>query len=192
MDILLLGMLMLKKCTIYEMRKIIERNFTSISSNSMGSIQTALKKLRQSGRVIFSEGVENGVNKKIYEITEAGRSYFLAEIAKPMRNKEKNMELVRFFYMGFAPTEERGALLGGYIAELRSEMDFLEQLRRTIEAQPPLDAEGIAKMGITPRLSAAAVREIAVFQRAMLQFSIDKLAFETRWFADFREEIDTL
>ncbi len=89
MDILILGMLMLKKLTIYEMRKHIEMNFTSMSSSSMGSIQAAIKKLLHHGMVRFDEYVENGVNKKMYEITDAGREYFLAAISKPMLHKRK-------------------------------------------------------------------------------------------------------
>lgn len=43
MDKIILGLLMLKKLTIYELRSIIEMNFTSMCSNSMGSIQAAIK-----------------------------------------------------------------------------------------------------------------------------------------------------
>ena len=38
MDTNILGLLMIGNWTIYEMRKMIETNFTSISSSSLGSM----------------------------------------------------------------------------------------------------------------------------------------------------------
>ena len=49
---------MIKHFMVYESRQIICQNFTSICSNSLGSIQTALKKLSQQEAVTFSEYVE--------------------------------------------------------------------------------------------------------------------------------------
>ena len=64
MDKLILGLLMIKHFTVYEIRQIIRQNFTSICSDSLGSIQAALKKLSQQEAVTFSEYVEKG--KKCY------------------------------------------------------------------------------------------------------------------------------
>ena len=55
---LILGSLMIKHFTVYESSQIIRQNFTSICSGSLGSIQTALKKLSQQEAVTFSEYVE--------------------------------------------------------------------------------------------------------------------------------------
>ena len=91
MDIIILGLLMIQNFTIYEMKKVIEKNFGNISSNSIGSMQAAVKKLLSNNMICFSEYVENSVNKKIYEITNEGKKYFLSSISTPMRYKEKNM-----------------------------------------------------------------------------------------------------
>ena len=44
MDKFILGPLMIKHFTVYEIRQIIRQNFTSIYSDSLGSTQAALKK----------------------------------------------------------------------------------------------------------------------------------------------------
>ncbi len=139
MDILILGMLMLKKFTIYEMRKHIEMNFTSM----MGSIQAAIKKLLQHGMVRFDEYVENGVNKKMYEITDTGREHFLAGISKPMIHKEKSMELVKLFFMGMVESGKRPELLAAYIAELKKELAFLNDVKQRADAMPEINGSDI-------------------------------------------------
>ena len=53
MDTNILGLLMIGNWTIYEMRKMIETNFTSISSSSLGSMQTAIKKLLEMECITF-------------------------------------------------------------------------------------------------------------------------------------------
>ena len=72
MDIIILGLLMIQNCTIYEMKKVIEKNFGNISSSSIGSMQAAVKKLLSKNMICFNEHVENSVNKKVYEITHEG------------------------------------------------------------------------------------------------------------------------
>ena len=50
--------------TAYELRNVIRNNFKSMCSDSLGSIQAALKKLLMLEMVTFEELVEKGVNKK--------------------------------------------------------------------------------------------------------------------------------
>ena len=45
MKYFLLGLLMLKEMTVYQLKAMIAENFSSMCSDSMGSIQAALKKL---------------------------------------------------------------------------------------------------------------------------------------------------
>ena len=44
MDKLILGLLMIKHFTVYEIRQVMRQNFSSMCSDSLGSIQAALKK----------------------------------------------------------------------------------------------------------------------------------------------------
>ena len=68
MDKIILGILMLNRMTAYEIKNVIKLSYKSICSDSLGSIQAALKKLFDLDMVTFEEVVENGVNKKRYAI----------------------------------------------------------------------------------------------------------------------------
>lgn len=192
MDIIILGLLMIQNCTIYEMKKVIETNFTSISSSSIGSMQAAVKKLLSKNMVCFNEYVEDSINKKTYEITDEGKKYFFSSISEPMRYKEKNMELSKFFFMGFAPKSKRLELVDAYIAELQKELASLEQIKAANEIQPEFDEDYLLTLkekGAAGIQTVSDTREIAFYQLAMLDLSIDKIKFEKKWFENFKENL---
>lgn len=192
MDIIILGLLMIQNCTIYEMKKVIETNFTNISSSSVGSMQAAVKKLLSKNMICFSEYVEDSVNKKVYEITDEGKKYFFSSISEPMRYKEKNMELSKFFFMGFAPKSKRLELVEAYIAELQEELFPLEQIKFATEIQPDFDEDYLLMLkekGALEIQSVVDVKDIAFYQLAMLHLSIDKIKFEIQWFENFKENL---
>lgn len=192
MDIIVLGLLMMQKCTIYELRKLIEIRFSLISSNSMGSIQAAIKKLSDKGLVIFSESVENGVNRKIYEITDAGKTYFYDGVSSPMLYKEKNMELCKFFFMGFIDKDKRHELIVAYVAELKKELAALEAVNTAIAPRHTPTEDELAALhnkGAANEITEANVGDITIFQYATLDLSIAKIQFEIQWFQDFEQKL---
>jgi len=192
MDIIVLGLLMIRNCTIYEMRKAIESNLTNISSNSTGSIQAAVKKLLGKNMIRFNEYVENSVNKKVYEITDEGKVYFYDSISKPMLYKEKSMELSKFFFMGFVKKSKRLALIESYIKELGNELATLEQIGLAVDSKPDFDESyvfALQEKGATSELTVTDVQEIALFQCAMLDLSIAKIKFEIQWFENFKQNL---
>jgi DNA-binding PadR family transcriptional regulator len=201
MELILLGLLMLKACTVYEIKKVIEENFTSISSSSVGSIQVAIKKLIADNMVTFIETRENGKDKKIYDLTDKGKASFFENIAKPMLYKEKNMELAKFFFMGFAPKNVRIGLIDAYIFELKIEksklekiassskdkqnavadyVNYLEESGKTDNFKELLDSESLPD----------ALKDIALFQSAPLELGLAKAEFEIRWFEQFKERLE--
>jgi len=193
MEIIVLGLLIIKESTVYDMRKVIEANFTSMSSNSMGSIQAAVKKLLGKGMIAYEEFVENGVNKKVYSVTETGRALFLDYVSEPMQHKEKNMELSKFFFMGFAPRGIRADLISAYIAELKAEKAKLRAISESARSgdysiqhyAEYLEASG-RKESFTSVLDSDSLikglEDIAFFQLATLDYSIAKFTFEIQWF----------
>ena len=192
MDIIILGLLMIQNCTIYEMKKVIETNFTNISSSSVGSMQAAVKKLLSKNMVCFSEYVEDSVNKKVYEITDEGKKYFLSSISKPMHYKEKNMELSKFFFMGFAPKSKRLELVNAYIIELQEELAPLEKIKSATRIRPDFDEDYLSMLkekGAAEIQTVSDTQEIAFYQLAMLDLSIDKIKFEIQWFENFKENL---
>lgn len=192
MDIIILGLLMLQNCTMYEMKKVIETNFTNISSSSIGSMQAAVKKLLSKNMISFSEYVEDSVNKKVYKITDEGKKYFSSSISEPMIYKEKNMELSKFFFMGFAQKSKRLELIEAYIAELKKELATLEQIKSATGTQPEFDEDYLSMLkqkGAVEIQTVSDMQEIAFYQLAMLDLSIDKIKFEIQWFENFKKKL---
>lgn len=99
MEYLILGLLLLSPMAGYDLQQFIKKNLALICSPSAGSVQTALSKLEKSGKIAVSETAEGRRHKKIFTITDIGRSAFSAWIAQPMQaDKVKNMELSRLFF----------------------------------------------------------------------------------------------
>ncbi|MBP1048201.1 PadR family transcriptional regulator [Enterococcus sp. BWM-S5] len=195
MDTIILGILLLKESTVYELRNAIKTNFTSMSSSSTGSIQAAIKKLLAGDMVTYQELVENSVNKKIYSITDKGKEYFLEKIEHPMKYKEKNMELSKFFFMGFLPAEKRIPLIKSYIQELEKEKAALEHIhtknyveRQGVEEYKSYLKESNRQDDFTPfsfnRSLEELITDIADYQYSTLELGLKKIDFEITWFKD--------
>lgn len=200
MDIIILGLLMMGNWTIYEMRKSIETNFTSISSNSMGSIQATIKKLLEKELIKYTEYVEHSVNKKKYAITKAGKETFKFRVSEPIHYKEKNMELVKFFFLGFVDKTKQIEQINNYIVELQEELEILKNITK-VKEKTNFDENylneliqcGAETEVISPQHGKTGldnIYEIASFQYATLELSIAKIEFEINWFIDFRNKIE--
>ena len=194
MDIIILGVLMMRRITIYELRQFIEQNLSSISSSSTGSIQVGIKKLLQKEMISFDEQVENGVNKKVYYITELGKVHFEERVSTPMLYKEKNMELIKFFFMGFTDKQNQKESIDNYIKGLEKELSFLEQISDSLNPRYDFDKDYIedlkGKGGASEFMTKENIKAIASFQYATLDFGIDKLKFEIAWFNGLKEKLE--
>ena len=201
MDKIILGLLMLQRLTVYEIRNIIGKNFQPMCSDSMGSIQAAMKKLLVAGMVTFTEYVENGVNKKRYSITNAGREAFSEWIKTPADlSIGKNMELGKLLFMGLAPAGQRLSLLDEMIEKLEAELSFLLGVQASVEPSDNSKAincwtndseyyEGIQSVTKTPDMNGNA-NDIEYFQLATLQYGIDNFKFNIDWLKRLRAKME--
>lgn len=200
MDKIILGLLMIKQLTIYELRSIIETNFTSMCSNSMGSIQAAIKKLLELEMIVYEEFVENSVNKKFYTLTDAGRTSFLDWVQTAMlAGKMKDMELSKLFFMGFVPQQKRLALIESHLTELKKEREQLESIQGQdenagkleylayIEKNPAQKKHLMLATGQSDVQNGA--DDIINFELLTLQLGIDRINFEIDWFAKLRDKL---
>lgn len=134
MENIILSILLLKSMTIYEMRAFIQKNLSTVCSDSIGSIQNSLKKLIGKDCITIREYAQKGVLKKEYRITEAGIRQFMRWIEVPMNlQKVKNMEEGKFFFLGLASKEIRIASMKGYVESLRAEREKLLKIEENIE-----------------------------------------------------------
>ena len=180
MEYLILGLLLLSPMTGYELQQFIKRNLSLICSHSAGSVQTALNKLEQAGRVTAEESTEGRRRKKTYAITDAGREAFAAWVAQPMQaDKVKNMELSRLFFLGLAKPEERAAAIRDYIRQMEETKAVLTAIRdrfRTVQEAP-----------LPPGRDWASVFR---FQGYTIEYGIAAAEFERNWYGRLLTELE--
>lgn len=204
MDKIILGLLMLKRLTVYELRSLIRGNFQSICSDSLGSIQAAIKKLMTSQMVTCSEHVEKGINKKRYSITDAGRKALMDWLQTPAdMAASKNMEIGKLLFMGLVPADKRLPLIDAIILNLETELSGLLGVWHAIQSAEAEDemtriiehlrndheyCEGIQNATQNTDIMESA-KGIGTFEIMTLRYGIDSINFNIDWFRALQEKI---
>jgi len=131
----LLGFLMRKSMTGYDLMKAFSISFSFFSGLSYGSIYPALKKMENVGLISKRVEIQDGApNRKIYTITEAGRNAFLESLRTPLApERHKSSFLMRLFFFAYLAPEERKEIVVGHRDSVQQIHDQLESLRPQIE-----------------------------------------------------------
>ena len=200
MDKIILGILMLRRMTTYELRNTIRDNFKSMCSDSLGSIQAALKKLLSLKMVSFEELVEKGVNKKRYAITDAGEKILMEWIKIPIDiSKTKNIDAGKLLFMGYISKSEQKNLINKIILSLEEEYTALKNLKESINFESErLEIENylltdteyqkrIKNLNKKNNISEN-IKEISKFTLASLDYGIDAVDFNIRWFKKLKKK----
>lgn len=167
MDSLILGLLILKSRTIYEIKAKIKNGLSLMYSDSLGSIQAAIKKLLQKGFIECIENVEGGKFKKQYFITDAGREYFEKWINTPMRaSQNKNADLSKLYFMGLSDPKTRTERISEYVQSLQEMYDLLKIIYN----------EG------RTMIVDKAFSEILAFQMLSVKYGMDSILFNIEWY----------
>lgn len=201
MEYIILSLLLLKSMTIYEMRRYIQQNLSTVCSDSLGSLQVAVKKLLEKECIELHEYVENSVIKKQYCITEKGRAEFVTWIETPMNlQKIKNMEEGKFFFLGMAPKETRIASLQGYLESLRVGYEKLSFIQEQVQqAKENVIQMNVARIRKEKELSKhlllvskeetleAVVQNIYDYQIYMLEYGLKRLRDDIAFYEEILE-----
>ncbi|WP_455036891.1 PadR family transcriptional regulator [Leptotrichia massiliensis] len=201
MDKIILGILMLRRMTTYELRNTIRDNFKSMCSDSLGSIQVALKKLLSLKMVTFEELVEKGINKKRYAITDIGEKVLMEWIKIPIDiSKTKNIDMGKLLFMGYIPKNEQKNLINKIILSLEEEYSELKNLKESINFENERLAienylltdteyqERIKNLNKKNNVSKN-IKEISKFTLATLDYGIDVVDFNIKWFKKLKTKI---
>lgn len=180
MEYMILGLLLLSPMTGYELQQFIKKHLALICSHSAGSVQTALAKLEKGGKITASETAEGRRRKKVFAITDAGRSAFSAWVAQPMQaEKVKNMELSRLFFAGLAKPEERLAAIRDYIGQLEAARGVLRAIQERFQQVDPRT--------LPPDTDWP---QVLRFQGYTLAYGIAAAEFEMDWYRQLLEELE--
>lgn len=192
MEKIILGLLMMRGMTIYEIKSVINNKLGAMCSSSSGSIHSAIRKLIENEAITYQE---EG-NSKIYFITKVGREIFEQWIHEPMIvDKKKDIELSKLFFIGLANPNRRENLIKSYIINLKKQLDTLEQLQSTsIVGEKELEEatsilfngtnrneQGICEV-LYERSKEEVSKDIYNYQMITLQHGIDLTKFEIEWY----------
>lgn len=101
MDCVILGLLSHESLTGYEIKKRMDTTFKLFWSASYGSIYPTLNALVHDGMVTRFETTDNGRDKAIYTITEAGKEFLRNWLTLPVVKDELRYEtLLKVFFGG--------------------------------------------------------------------------------------------
>ena len=201
MENLILGLLMIRRFTAYELHILIKNNYQAICSDSIGNIQRALKKLEAAGQATMENSAESGVKKKIFTITPLGRTQFLEWLNQPIDiNKAKNMEIGRMLCLGFLSPEERLSSVEGQIENLKAEYDYLMAVHEVVSQNQDLShyLEYFKdQKEFTASLLASlqkddvgqVAKDVNYFGTLTLKFGLDTTKFYLDWFLQMRKEM---
>ncbi|MBI9014502.1 MAG: PadR family transcriptional regulator [Clostridiales bacterium] len=141
---IILGLLMLKPLTIYEMSRILQGKVSPFYSGSYGSIQAALKKLTEQLDIASESIIENGRNKKKYSITKSGKEQFMNWLETDfLIDNFKNDALTKVFFFGFLEKSKQVSSISNYLTSLEETLiDYKNHkaYKRTI----PIELEKVA------------------------------------------------
>lgn len=181
MEFIILGLLLLKPMTSYEIRRFIKTNLSLICSDSAGSVQTALKKLLLQGNIEFQQHVENGKNKKIYSVTSNGKNNFLSWVQSPMQSeKVKNMELSKLFFLGIAPENSRKEMINQYISQLTTMKNTLLSLKKEFNK---------VKSNTLSETNEQRLCDVLEYQTYTLDYGLAAIEFEMDWYTKLLKRI---
>ncbi|MEN8214271.1 MAG: PadR family transcriptional regulator [Pseudomonadota bacterium] len=127
---LCLGALCLGDATGYDIKKLFEAAFNHFHGASFGSIYPSLKQLEQEELVdLHVEAGEKHPDRKLYKVTDSGRSAFIEELAQTPASEQLSSDfLVLLFFAHLLPTD----VLRQKLAEIETyychELEYLESL----------------------------------------------------------------
>ena len=189
-------MLLCKAMTVYEIRNYIIKNLTTVCSNSLGSIQTAIKKMLSKGYIEVREYVENGLNKKKYSITDKGLSEYKNWVGTPINiSKMTNMEESKLFFLGIAPKEKRISFLAAMNKDLEGQLKALTAIKEsTLNAKEAIIDDNVRNISketnyVDNLLSVSNEKDLKAvllntydYQMELLEYSIERTKFDLSFY----------
>lgn len=127
MDCVILGLLSHESLTGYEIKKRMDTTFKFFWSASYGSIYPTLNSMVDDGMVTKLETTENGRDKVIYTITDAGKEYLKKWLALPITKDELRYEtLLKVFFGGEIGPDITLEHINNFEAKIKSELPYLQ------------------------------------------------------------------
>ena len=189
---LILGMLMQQKMTVYEIRLQIQKRYLDFSTDSLGSIQAALKKLIDENKVTVYEYVEKSITKKRYSITDEGRQAFYQWAQSPIDITDiRNVEFGKLLFLGMLPATQRLITIDETLHWLKEELTSVNMIKDKAdavcnhEAQQTIENWKVDNDYFNDIVGK--VKDISLYKQMSVQYGIELIQFNIDWFERLRK-----
>jgi PadR family transcriptional regulator AphA len=135
LEFAILGFLNYHPYTGYDLKKIFDSSVRHFWPADQSQIYRTLDRLAKDGLLTMEKvPQEDRPDRKVYHITEAGRTALQAWLSGPTPMSEpRSAALIQVFFMGQLPDEEILAKFEGYAAIMRSILDHYDQVPEQVE-----------------------------------------------------------
>lgn len=172
MAYVILGLLLVKPSSIYDLGKQFERSISLFYSASLGSLRQALLGLLDRGEVRVVEEHTGRRARKIYHVTPLGRAAFTAWMHGPLAGTDFEVAaLSRLFFLGHLPASERTGVVEAIVERIRSDEARLVDLADHLDTTPVPDE----------------FAELFRYQRLTLDYGISAHRHARAWFEGIQE-----
>lgn len=121
LEYIILGFLMYGEMSGYDLKQKMLESTSNFFDAGYGSIYPALKRMNVKGTILSREVVEEGKFKKLYSITESGKSDFMNWLEQPVEfSRIRPDHLIKVFFFTFLPKETAIEHLKAFIKEVES------------------------------------------------------------------------
>lgn len=128
LEYIMLGFLMYGEMSGYDLKQRMLKSTSNFFDASFGTIYTALKRMEVKGAICSREVVDGGKFKKLYSISEYGKSDFMNWLEQPVDfSRTKPDHLIKVFFFGFLPKEKAIDKLKEFIKEVEKVFNTLKK-----------------------------------------------------------------
>ncbi|HLV54073.1 MAG TPA: PadR family transcriptional regulator [Actinotalea caeni] len=171
MAYVILGLLLIRPQSLYDLVKSFEAGVSLFYSASTGSIKRALDGLLDRGRIEVAS-TEGGRGRKVYRVTDAGRDELEAWLTAEPTGDVETAALSRLYFLGLLPAERRRAVLERLVDRVEAGLADLERL-----------GEQVADLDVP-----ADQRDLARYQLATLEYGLGSYRYASSFFRGLLDE----
>ena len=140
LEYVVIGMVIHKPLTGYDIKKEIEAGIGNFFKSSYGNLYPALKKLTDKGFLTLTEQTHVNRLKKYYMVTEFGKTAFLEWLTSPLDSGSVTVSLLtRIFFFGELSEDIRNQELKKYELHMQQILQQLHEMEKQFYI-PAMDA----------------------------------------------------
>ena len=140
----ILGLLNQKEMTGYDLMKQFESTLCEFWSAKHSQIYPELKKLTEEGCIAYKqESSDNGLEKKLYHITDEGQREFISWLSSetPAQPTPKDISRLKIFFCNCLPAADRKFMLEEQVFKHTARLKHLQNNQKKFTRIPDSDSD---------------------------------------------------